>query len=225
MPNDLHGLEVQPPAAFLSGVPPPASPTSPREPANATGMFIDRGRLYYTVRNRSPALLPVLLAREPGGRGEPVRRLDLLRRELGAGVGDDARRRPALPGLDHRQPLTHRVRQRRGQRCRLRRRGPGGRRLYVEHPGDVPVRAGGRRGHRATVRPRPAIRFQHLTDLDRPVVGCLDGQRQHPAHVSHLPGRRGVPRRHRHELIVDDGLVHRHGARRRKHAHLPDRCP
>jgi hypothetical protein len=48
---DLHGLEVQPPAMFLIPGTTTRVPAFTTQLTNATGMFTDQGRLYYTVRN------------------------------------------------------------------------------------------------------------------------------------------------------------------------------
>ncbi|MEO8425152.1 MAG: PKD domain containing protein [Actinomycetota bacterium] len=48
---DLHGLEVQPSTAFLIPGTTTRVPALTTHLANATGMFYDQGRLYYTVRN------------------------------------------------------------------------------------------------------------------------------------------------------------------------------
>ncbi len=48
---NLNGLEVQPPSSFLIPGTTTRVPALTTQLANASGMFVDHGRLYYTVRN------------------------------------------------------------------------------------------------------------------------------------------------------------------------------
>ena len=203
VPIDLHGLDVQPPNGFnIPGttIRVPAFTTQLR---NATGMFYDGSRLYYTVQG-DPRLyyryftleseivgasLFVASTNADGVDWGNVRGMTLANGNLYYASSTGTLSRVAFAG-GHPTGAPSVI------------GGPLAGRLQLGLARPVPVRARPGPGHDAADAARQADRRQQHQHVDRPDVGGLERRHEHGAHLRDLPGRRRRSGRERREQLA-----------------------